>query len=392
MITQSEAVESTTKPDIATERIPAAQYLRTSRDYHPQYSIENQRLQIAQYAEQHGYEVVKTYIDAGKSGVSLKGRSALIQLLQDVVNRETCYTAILVYDVSRWGRFHDTDEGAHYEFVCKLAGIPVCYCAEPALNGQNLSSFLVKAIKRGIAAEYSREVSARLSAGKRKVVSLGFRAGGTPGFGLRRMLVSSGGIPKQFLEPGQRKSAAEDRVVLVPGYFNEIRCVYEIFQMALEGRTEGAIARALNGKSYAASRKWTRESVRNILRNEKYAGSNIWGQRPNGGAIVPRSKWTIKPNAFDGLIDKRSFDCAQAIIRSRGHKTDAELLALLRPIYSVHGTISKKLISHASGLPTWSTYLRRFNGISKLRNLLESKTDPSALPTSKLHNDTSQLS
>jgi DNA invertase Pin-like site-specific DNA recombinase len=37
---------------------------------------------------------------------------------------------VLVYDVSRWGRFQDIDESAHYEFVCKQAGIKVAYCAE----------------------------------------------------------------------------------------------------------------------------------------------------------------------------------------------------------------------------------------------------------------------
>jgi len=64
---------------------------------------------------------------------------------------------ILVYDVSRWGRFQDVDESAHYEFICKQAGIKVAYCAEQFDNDGSMISSIVKNIKRVMAAEYSRE-------------------------------------------------------------------------------------------------------------------------------------------------------------------------------------------------------------------------------------------
>ena len=40
------------------------------------------------------------------------------------------FNVILVYDISRWGRFTNADEAAHYEFLCADAGIPLHYCAE----------------------------------------------------------------------------------------------------------------------------------------------------------------------------------------------------------------------------------------------------------------------
>ena len=49
--------------------IRAAQYLRMSSD-NQRYSTENQRNAIAEYAQQHGYQVIASYIDAGKSGLS----------------------------------------------------------------------------------------------------------------------------------------------------------------------------------------------------------------------------------------------------------------------------------------------------------------------------------
>src|SRR5208282_1284922 len=94
-------------------RINAAQYLRMSTE-HQQYSLGNQSVAIQKYAASHGFEVVHTYSDAAKSGLVLKRRAGLRQLLQDVVAGTATYRAILVYDVSRWGRFQDTDESAHY--------------------------------------------------------------------------------------------------------------------------------------------------------------------------------------------------------------------------------------------------------------------------------------
>ena len=113
--------------------IPAAQYVRASTE-RQQYSIEYQCMVISQYAKQKGFEIIRTFSDEARSGVDLRHRPALKRLLEEVVRGETPYRSILVFDVSRWGRFQDTDEAAHYEFLCKSAGIPIHYCAEPFSN------------------------------------------------------------------------------------------------------------------------------------------------------------------------------------------------------------------------------------------------------------------
>src|SRR3954465_3986446 len=101
----------------AAALVPAAQYVRMSTDLQ-QYSIENQKIAIKDYAARHGFLVTCTYEDAGRSGVVLKRRPGLCKLLQDVTKGEVGYKAILVYDVSRWGRFQDIDEAAYWEFLC----------------------------------------------------------------------------------------------------------------------------------------------------------------------------------------------------------------------------------------------------------------------------------
>lgn len=51
----------------------AAQYVRMSTE-HQQYSTENQGDKIKEYAAHRGIEIIKTYTDAGKSGLRIDGR------------------------------------------------------------------------------------------------------------------------------------------------------------------------------------------------------------------------------------------------------------------------------------------------------------------------------
>ena len=86
------------------------------------------------------------------------------------------------------------NESAYYEFVCKSAGVPVHYCAETFANDGSLPSLIMKALKRTMAGEYSRELGVKVLAGQKRLALLGFKQGGMPGYGLRRLLVSSDGI------------------------------------------------------------------------------------------------------------------------------------------------------------------------------------------------------
>ena len=109
--------------------VRAAMYVRMSAE-HQQYSTENQADVIREYAARRGFEIVRTFADAGKSGLRLDGRDALKQPIELVPNGGADFQAILAYNVSRWGRFQDSDESAYYEYICKRAGITVQYCAE----------------------------------------------------------------------------------------------------------------------------------------------------------------------------------------------------------------------------------------------------------------------
>src|SRR5574340_23511 len=192
---------------------------------HQQYSTENQADKIREYAARRNIEIVRTYADEGKSGLRIDGRQALQKLIADVQAGKADFQIILVYDVSRWGRFQDADESAYYEYICRRAGIQVAYCAEQFENDGSPVSTIVKGVKRAMAGEYSRELSAKVFIGQCRLIELGFRQGGSPGYGLRRMLRDQAGEPKGTLNRGEQKSIQTDRVILVPGPPEEVQTV-----------------------------------------------------------------------------------------------------------------------------------------------------------------------
>jgi DNA invertase Pin-like site-specific DNA recombinase len=139
--TSNKATRSRTQNEFqppALPLVPAAQYVRMSDDAQ-QYSIDNQKEAIQEYAAHHRFTIVKTYTDSAKSGVVGKRRAALRELLKDVVGGNPGFRAVLVYDVSRWGRYPNNDEAAYYEFLCHRSGTPLHYCAETFANDGSVS-------------------------------------------------------------------------------------------------------------------------------------------------------------------------------------------------------------------------------------------------------------
>lgn len=179
-------IRSTAQVETGQPARRAAQYVRMSTDMQ-KYSTENQAAAIAAYAAERRLSIVRTYVDHGRSGLRIDRRKGLQALISDVQERKADYDFVLVYDVSRWGRFQDVDESAYYEFICKKAGIKVLYCAEQFENDGSFVAAIMKNIRRVAAGDYSRDLSARVFAGSCRVVSLGFKQGGTAGYGLQRV-------------------------------------------------------------------------------------------------------------------------------------------------------------------------------------------------------------
>jgi DNA invertase Pin-like site-specific DNA recombinase len=360
----------------ATLHLRAAQYVRMSTD-HQQYSTENQAATIAAYAAQRNLRIVREYADEGRSGLRMEGRDALQRLIQDVQSGQIDFRIVLVYDVSRWGRFQDADESAYYEFICKRAGIQVLYCAENFENDGSLFSTMFKNMKRAMAAEFSRELSTKVFAGSCNLVRRGFWQGAKPGYGFRRALIGADGTPKGLLAFGERKSIQSDRVILVPGPAEEVATVHRIYRdFVTERKSTLTIARELNqeGVPNGAQGSWGSASVRKILTNEKYVGTNVYNRvsRKLRGDFVRNdpAAWIRVKNAFEGLVEPATF--AAAVQLNELHRqticermSTEEMLRLLGLLFKERGRLSRRMINKAPDVPRADYYMRRFGTLAR---------------------------
>ena len=361
----------------------AAEYVRMSTD-HQRYSIDNQSEANRIYAATRGMEIVRTYADEGISGLSFDKRDALKRLINDVQSGGADFEAILVYDVSRWGRFQDSDESGYYEYICKRSGVSVHYCAEQFENDGSPFSAIVKSIKRAMAGEYSRELSVKVFEAQRRVVRLGFRLGGQPGYGLRRRVVTENGVVRGLLAPGEWKMIGRDRVVLIHGPQEEVDTVRWIYAAFVhKGKTEFQIAQILTKRGVANGHGRPRHTIKRILKSEKYIGNNVWNRTSLKlqQALVYNTPdaWVRADGVFEPVIAKSLFDAAQSIYRERmkhpingrsRHYSDDEMLARLRRVLQRRGHLSSNIIDESRGIQSVGAYEARFGSLTEAYRLI----------------------
>lgn len=348
----------------------AAQYVRMSTE-HQRYSTENQAAAIAVYAAQRGLAIVRTYRDEGRSGLRIQQREGLIELIDDVCDGRADFDHILVYDVSRWGRFQDIDESAYYEFTCRKAGIKVCYCAEEFDNDGSVIASIVKNLKRVMAAEYSRELSVKVHAGACRVASLGFKQGGPAGYGLQRELIDESGSSKLILLKGQRKHLQTERVVIRPGAENEQRIVVRIFrEFVVHRRSRGSIVRWLNNEEIPNHRAtpWSLAMIRQILSNEAYIGNSVYNRMSvrlrQAKKKNPPELWIRATGLFEPVVDRSIFLKAQVLLKEKqGRWSNELLLKKLRETLSANRKLSASILAATENMPSAALYAYRFGSL-----------------------------
>jgi DNA invertase Pin-like site-specific DNA recombinase len=366
----------TRAPDTDDPLIRAAAYVRMSTE-HQQYSTSNQMDVIEEYAAKHGMTIVRTYSDEGKSGLGIQWRGSLQQMIADVQDRTRDYDAILVYDVSRWGRFQDADESGYYEFQCRKAGVHVHYCAEQFVNDGSPTANIIKSVKRSMAGEYSRELSVKVFKGQCTLIERGFRQGGHAGFGLRRALIDERREFKGVLGIGEQKSIQTDRVILVPGPPEEIAVVQQMYRWFVEDRLrELDIAERLNGMGLRTDfgRPWSRGTVHQVLTNEKYIGHNVYNRQSyklkKVRVINPPEMYVRADGVFQAIVDPAMFARVHDILAGRARRySDDELLAFLSTLWKSTGRLTALIIDEHDG-PSSTIYRSRFGSLIRAYTLI----------------------
>lgn len=363
----------------------AAIYLRMSTE-NQNYSMDHQRAAIAAFAISKKLVVVREYSDEGKSGLDIRRRVGLQKLMLAVQTGEADFKAIIVYDVSRWGRFQDVDEAGYHEHTCRRAGVQVLYCAEQFSNDGTPLASLLKSIKRTMAAEYSRELSTKVFRAQCRFTEMGFKQGGHAGLGLRRQAISEDGRLGNVMEFGEMKRFITDRVILILGPQHERDTVTWIYEQYVNAKSsEAGIARELNAMGVASEfgRPWTQTMVNSILTNQKYVGRLVFNRRSCKLSSLrtknDRGDWVVVEGALPCVVSPATFQRAQEERSRRNRRySEPELLILLIQCFARNGRVTADIIAKDRDMPDPQLFVRCFGS-------LVSAYDKAGIPRTTLH-------
>ncbi len=337
----------------------AIAYYRHSAEDKQENSVAIQRGHTEKFAREHHIEIIHEEADEGKSGL-LASRPAFERLFSDWIENPNApkFDYILVYDVSRWGRFQDQNEAAYYEYECTKKGIQVVYVSRgfPDATNQLISS-LETSIQRYMAAEYSRQLSDKVFHGCVKVSEQGYSAGGVAMYGMARQLLDVDKKPIRLLKRGEHKQSANERVTFAPKNDATTETVKKIFQLFVkEHYTLLEIANYLNTNKVpsANGKQWDNSKILKILGNEAYIGTRIYNKRwhrlKQKSRKNQRSEWVIVPNAFEAIIDEETFRKTQErLYWKHASNWRKGINAVKRARKNIEGDIEKWLVS--KGLP-----------------------------------------
>lgn len=313
------------KSELADQKI-AIGYFRHSAEDKQENSVSIQREKAQDYCNKHkiiftGYEA-----DEGRSGLlGLKDRPGFQKLFENwIENQKAAHIDyVLVYDESRWGRFQNPDEAAYYTVIANQHGIRIIYFenGEPIEDEPSLLTYLNTAIKRYMAAEYSRQLSQKVINGCIKVSQQGYSAGGTACYGMARLMLSADKKPMQILKHGEHKAISNARVIFVPHNDETTETVKRIFNLfVVDRKSPKAIAQVLNTESIPAPAGglWKPASILRVLTNPIYIGTRVynktWGRLKKKTRVNPKEDWVIIPECFPKTITEEIFDRAQNLV------------------------------------------------------------------------------
>ena len=141
----------------------------------------------------------------------------------------------------------------------------------------------------------------------------GFWTGGSPPYGLRRLLLDEQGKPLHLLTPGHRKATRKQRVTMVLGDAAEVAAVRRIFWEFVElGYSTAFIADGLNAKRSASPRgdRWTVRQVQACLRTKSYAAT-ITYRRKAKSSRGKADQWVRTTKGGEGVVSVEQFQRGQ---------------------------------------------------------------------------------
>ena len=348
----------------------AIAYYRHSAQGKQKNSIELQAEQVKTDAAARGLVIVDEFIDRGYSGLTANRPG--FQALLNAVRTRKDFRYVMVLDVSRWGRFIDSNEFGRYEAECNQHDKKVVFVTQDFEAAGPAGRIGLEAL-RFLSAEESRNKSVKVFLGSMKVARQGYRAGAPAPYGLVRALYDERGEFVKFLRKGDGgKSVANERVKLAPGDPREVEVVGQIFAMFVgEGLDEKEIATRLNDRMVPPPSRgiWFSATIRKILRDRQYTGAIVYNRTSqklrSRRRLNPVEEWVVTRGAFDAVVDEEVFQLAAARFGERGLRLKSDvMLSHLRRLYDRFGVVTGRMVEKDADSPTPRMYAKRFGSMT----------------------------
>ncbi len=263
----------------------AAAYARVSTQHQSrETSIEAQLELIREFAKQRGIEIVDEFYDKDSGGkVSRKNFDKMIKNAL-----EGKYDLIIVDKFDRF--FREGVEDQRLTKILESRGIHVIAVLEP-VDPSTPAGWFARWIFSGMYEMQRRYIAEETKRKMRYVARKGYWMGGKPPYGYKVVEV--------------KDSEGKIRKKLVPDE-EEAPVIKEIFKMYAEGFGIAKIADILNKKGIKTKRggEWTKSTLYDILRNEKYIGVYTYSKGTKRNHHARREDVVRIEGAIEPIIDK----------------------------------------------------------------------------------------
>ena len=276
---------------------PAALYARVSSDRQDvDLSVAAQLRALRDHARKNDYMVVREYVDEAESG-RIADRPQFRKMIDEATKSEAPFREILVWKFSRFTR--KREHAIAFKSMLRRKGVRVVSITEHA--DDTPTGKLLEAIIESVDEFYSENLAQEVTRGMRESASRGFWVSSHAPYGYNRVMVQDGPKKRPTLEINPDAS----------------RIVRRMFDMAEAGDGTLEIIRTLNNEGISSPRGklWARTSVHNILTNEAYTGTLVWGINAKDNADPVRVE-----KAFPAIITKAQFRRVGGHLSSRAPK------------------------------------------------------------------------
>ena len=273
------------------------------------YSLDAQKERMRAFAAFNGYEVVREYEDAGKSGRSIESRFHFQEMIKDIKSGKDGISYILVYKLSRFGR--NAADVLNTLQVMQDYGVNLI-CVEDGIDSSKDAGKLIISVLSAVAEIEKENIRIQTMEGRMQKAREGKWNGGFAPYGYK--------IVDGKLEINEEEAKAIR--IIFDQYINTDTGANGISKY-LENHGIRKIPRQ-NGKAELFSAAF----VRQILRNPVYCGNIAYGRRKIEKVIgtrddyhlVPQKEYLLVPNAHQPIVSEEYWNKAQKKLESQAKK------------------------------------------------------------------------